>query len=44
MTCTEVIVNNGPDAVELDTMPQISGGTLVGEVCDLGISSRRGRA
>jgi hypothetical protein len=38
VTFTEVIVNHGPDAVELDTLPQISGGTLVGEVCDLGIS------
>jgi Domain of unknown function DUF11 len=39
VTFTEVITNNGPDAVELDTLPQISGGTLVGEVCDLGISA-----
>jgi hypothetical protein len=38
VTFTEVITNNGPDAVELDTMPQITGGTLVNEVCDLGIS------
>ena len=38
VTFTEVITNNGPEAVELDTLPQISGGTLVNEVCDLGIS------
>jgi hypothetical protein len=39
VTFTEVITNNGPDAVELDTLPQITGGTLVNEVCDLGISA-----
>jgi hypothetical protein len=38
VTFTEVIRNNGPEAVEMDTLPQISGGTLVAEVCDLGIS------
>ena len=38
VTFTEVIRNAGPEAVEMDTLPQISGGTLVGEVCDLGIS------
>jgi hypothetical protein len=38
VTITEVIRNAGPEAVEMDTLPQISGGTLVGEVCDLGIS------
>jgi hypothetical protein len=35
---TEVIRNNGPEAAELDTRPQITGGALVGEVCDLGIA------
>jgi hypothetical protein len=39
VTFTEVIANNGPEAAELDTVPQISGGVLVGEVCDLGISA-----
>ena len=38
-TFTEVIRNNGPEAAELDTVPQITGGVLVGEVCDLGISA-----
>lgn len=38
VTFTEVIRNNGPETVEMDTLPQITGGTLVGEVCDLGIS------
>jgi hypothetical protein len=38
VTFTEVIRNNGPEAAELDTVPQITGGVLVGEVCDLGIS------
>ena len=38
VTLTEVIRNNGPETVEMDTLPQITGGTLVGEVCDLGIS------
>ncbi len=38
VTFTEVIRNNGPEAVEMDTLPQITGGTLVQEVCDLGIS------
>jgi hypothetical protein len=33
VTFTEVIRNNGPDAVEMDTVPQIRGGTLVSEVC-----------
>jgi hypothetical protein len=36
-TFTEVIRNNGPETVEMDTLPQITGGTLVEEVCDLGI-------
>jgi len=39
VTFTEVIRNNGPETVEMDTLPQITGGTLVGEVCDLGISA-----
>ena len=39
VTFTEVIRNNGPEAAELDTTPQITGGVLVGEVCDLGISA-----
>jgi hypothetical protein len=39
VTFTEVIRNNGPEAAELDTVPQIRGGVLVGEVCDLGISA-----
>jgi hypothetical protein len=39
VTFTEVIANNGPEAVELDTIPQITGGVLVNEVCDLGISA-----
>jgi len=38
VTFTEVIRNNGPETVETDTTPQITGGTLVEEVCDLGIS------
>ena len=38
VTFTEVIRNNGPETAELDTLPQIRGGQLVGEVCDLGIS------
>jgi hypothetical protein len=38
VTFTEVIRNSGPEAVETDTLPQITGGTLVQEVCDLGIS------
>ena len=38
VTFTEVIRNNGPETVEMDTLPQITGGTLVAEVCDLGIS------
>jgi len=38
VTFTEVIRNNGPETVEMDTLPQITGGTLVEEVCDLGIS------
>jgi hypothetical protein len=38
VTFTEVIRNNGPEAAELDTVPQLTGGVLVGEVCDLGIS------
>ncbi len=38
VTFTEVIRNNGPEAIEMDTLPQITGGTLVAEVCDLGIS------
>lgn len=39
VTFTEVIRNNGPETAELDTVPQITGGVLVGEVCDLGISA-----
>ena len=38
VTFTEVIRNNGPQTAELDTVPQITGGVLVAEVCDLGIS------
>ena len=38
VTFTEVIRNNGPETVEMDTLPQITGGMLVAEVCDLGIS------
>lgn len=38
VTFTEVIRNNGPETAEMDTLPQITGGTLVGEACDLGIS------
>jgi hypothetical protein len=38
ITFTEVIRNNGPEAIEMDTLPQITGGTLASEVCDLGIS------
>jgi len=33
VTFSEVVRNNGPDAVETDTFPQITGGTLVGETC-----------
>jgi hypothetical protein len=33
VTFSEVVRNNGPDAVEMDTVPQIKGGTLVNEVC-----------
>lgn len=39
VTFTEVIRNNGPETAELDTVPQITGGVLVSEVCDLGISA-----
>ena len=39
VTFTEVIRNNGPETAELDTVPQITGGVLVGEVCDIGISA-----
>ena len=38
VTFTEVIRNNGPETVGIDTLQQITGGTLVEEVCDLGIS------
>ncbi|HXD69795.1 MAG TPA: hypothetical protein VN615_08025 [Gaiellales bacterium] len=38
VTFTEVTRNNGPETVEMDALPQITGGTLVEEVCDLGIS------
>ena len=38
VTFTEVIRNNGPETVEMDAQPQISGGVLVTETCDLGIS------
>jgi hypothetical protein len=33
VTFREVITNNGPETVEMDTGPQISGGVLVGEIC-----------
>jgi hypothetical protein len=33
VTFREVIKNNGPQTVEMDTGPQISGGVLVDEVC-----------
>jgi Domain of unknown function DUF11 len=39
VTFTEVTRNNGPETVEMDTLPQITGGTLVEEACDLGISA-----
>jgi hypothetical protein len=39
VTFTEVITNNGPETAELDTSPQITGGVLVAEQCDLGISA-----
>ena len=39
VTFTEVITNNGPETAELDTVPQITGGVLVAEQCDLGISA-----
>jgi Domain of unknown function DUF11 len=39
VTFTEVIRNNGPETAELDTVPRITGGVLVAEVCDLGISA-----
>src|SRR4029078_8226168 len=39
VTFTEVITNNGPETAELDTVPQITGGVLVSEQCDLGISA-----
>ena len=38
VTFTEVIRNNGPETAEMDTLPQITGGTLVEEICDVGIS------
>ena len=38
VTFTEVIRNNGPETAELDTVPQITGGVLVNEVCDVGVS------
>jgi hypothetical protein len=38
VTFREVIRNNGPQTVEMDTTPQISGGVLVKEICDKGIS------
>ena len=41
ITFTEVIRNNGPETVEMDAQPQISGGVLVTETCDLGISRIR---
>jgi hypothetical protein len=34
VTFREVIRNNGPETVEMDTGPQISGGVLVEEICD----------
>jgi hypothetical protein len=37
-TFTEVIKNLGPEAADIDAAPQIRGGTLVREICDLGIS------
>jgi hypothetical protein len=33
VTFSEVVRNNGPEAVEMDTFPQIRGGVLVNEVC-----------
>ena len=33
VTFSEVVRNNGPDPVEMDTFPQIRGGVLVNEVC-----------
>jgi hypothetical protein len=39
VTFREVIRNNGPQTVEMDTTPQISGGVFVGAICDEGISS-----
>jgi hypothetical protein len=38
VTFTEVIRNTGPETAELDTVPQITGGVLVNEVCDVGVS------
>jgi hypothetical protein len=34
VTFREVVVNNGPETVELDTRPLIRGGRLVDEVCE----------
>ena len=39
VTFTEVIRNNGTVPVEMDTIPQITGGTLVNAICDQGISA-----
>jgi hypothetical protein len=33
VTFREVITNNGPETVEMDTGPRISGGVLVDEIC-----------
>jgi hypothetical protein len=36
---SQVIRNNGPQKVELDTVPEVHGGRIRRIVCDLGISS-----
>src|SRR4029077_5733264 len=36
---TQVIRNNGPQKVEMDTVPEVRGGRIRRIVCDLGISS-----
>ena len=36
---TQVIQNNGPQKVEMDTVPDVHGGRIRRIVCDLGISS-----
>ena len=35
---TQVIRNNGPEKVEMDTVPRVHGGRIRRAVCDLGIS------